>query len=168
MMNLNVGCGDDPWGDVRVDVVRYSFRRRKQTTANVLADIQHLPFRDKTFVNTRCFHVLEHVRNPVAALREVERVSNGEIVIRVPIWHLYNFLSESFYLLVSFILIPLRGLNQLRQFIYELGQVKRWKIRYGDHKWYIRFRGGKLNKERWVPLPKEYEYVITKQRNKEL
>lgn len=48
-MRLNVSCGCDAWGNVRVDIQRFSdiFYNRK-TSLNVIADIQHLPFKDNT------------------------------------------------------------------------------------------------------------------------
>jgi len=88
---LNVGCGTDPWGDVRVDIMRYSPYSFLPTSVNVVADVQYLPFRSNSFSVYGCFHVLEHVSNPRAALQEVRRVSDI-VIVRVPIWHLYSFL----------------------------------------------------------------------------
>lgn len=31
-------------------------------------------------------------------------------------------------------------------------------------KWYIKFKKAKVNKERWLPLPKEYKYVRNKRK----
>jgi len=154
-MDLNVGCGCDPWGDVRTDLDRYSWRYQRKTTANVIADVQHLPFRDNTFVNIRCFHVLEHVTNPLLALKELKRVSGGKIIVRVPVWHFYSYLIEVIYLIYYIGTIPILG---IQQFLHQLNEVRRWKQRYGDHKWYLRFKGARINRE-WFLIPKEYEYI---------
>lgn len=152
-MNLNMGCGLDSWGDVRVDLNRYSWRYRRKTTANVIADVGHLPFRDQTFVNIRCFHVLEHVDNPILAFIELKRVADGEIIIRVPVWHFYSYLIEAISLIYFFVTIPILG---VKQFFHQLNEIKRWKQRYSDHKWYIRFKGARINRK-WF-IPKEYQY----------
>ena len=76
-MRLNVGCGGNDWGDIRVDVQRFSeIYYRRETTANVLASVEHLPFIDNVFNVTKCYHTLEHVRNPRIAFIELKRVTN--------------------------------------------------------------------------------------------
>jgi SAM-dependent methyltransferase/uncharacterized protein YbaR (Trm112 family) len=40
----------------------------------VVGDVQHLPFADKSFDFVICSHLLEHVRDPAAAIAELERV----------------------------------------------------------------------------------------------
>ncbi len=64
---LNLGCGRDLWGDVRVDT-------NSKGTANVVADVECLPFVDKSFSLVRCWHVLEHCKDPQKALNEARRV----------------------------------------------------------------------------------------------
>ena len=74
MTSLNVGCGPEEWGDVRVDI-DFATQTGRASKLNVRADAQALPFRDKAFTNCRCWHVLEHVENPRLALNEIRRVS---------------------------------------------------------------------------------------------
>ncbi len=64
---LNVGCGQDSWGDIRIDV-------RRTRTTNVLAIAEYLPLRDDSFTEIRMWHVLEHSKNPQLALKEALRV----------------------------------------------------------------------------------------------
>ncbi len=77
MATLNLGCGTETYGDVRVDLY-------KTQNTTLVAHIDHnLPFRDETFdeVYSRC--LLEHLRNPFAALSEMKRVckKGGRIVV---------------------------------------------------------------------------------------
>jgi SAM-dependent methyltransferase len=47
-------------------------------TANIHADLTHLPFADRAFDAILCSHVLEHVRDDLAAMRECRRVLGWE------------------------------------------------------------------------------------------
>lgn len=73
VQTLNLGCGPDNWGDVRVDIGYYT-QTGVRTRLNVRADAHHLPFRDGVFDFGRCWHMLEHVKNPHAVVREIRRV----------------------------------------------------------------------------------------------
>ena len=83
MKRLNVGCGTDSWGDVRLDVAKQYFGRR--STFNILADAHHLPFRDKIFSEARMNDVLEHLPSWKCALEEVCRVTENRIGLRFPV-----------------------------------------------------------------------------------
>lgn len=78
-MKLNVGCGNIFEGDVRIDLI-------KTKAVNLLADAHFLPFKDKVFTHIICTEVLEHLKSPFNALKEIYRVLkiNGEIMITVP------------------------------------------------------------------------------------
>jgi|SRR5919109_1081283 SAM-dependent methyltransferase len=79
MPTLNVGCANDPFGDVKVDI-RFKTQTGSPSHPNVIADAHHLPFRDGSFEYVRCWHVLEHLKNPHQALRELQRVArHGDI-----------------------------------------------------------------------------------------
>ena len=88
---LNAGCGITKWGDIRIDIEDFSTRYEVTSSANLIAAIQYLPFRDDVFVEARCFHVLEHVKDPLLAISELKRTS-VKTICRVPIWHLYSFI----------------------------------------------------------------------------
>jgi SAM-dependent methyltransferase len=53
----------------------------------VAADLERLPFPDASFHRVLCIHVLEHVADDAAALRELRRVLSpgGEALIMVPL-----------------------------------------------------------------------------------
>lgn len=82
LTTLNLGCANDPWGDVKVDI-SFNTQTGSPSHPDVLADAHYLPFRDNSFEFARCWHVLEHLRNPHQALREIRRVS-GHADIRFP------------------------------------------------------------------------------------
>jgi SAM-dependent methyltransferase len=55
--------------------------------AMAAVDLQRLPFPDRSFDRVLCVHVLEHVDDDAAALRELSRVlrPGGEAVVMVPL-----------------------------------------------------------------------------------
>ncbi len=66
-LTLNLGCGDDTYGDIRLDLF-------PTKGANVVGDSQRLPFRDSVFVEVYERNVFEHLPNPAVHLEEVRRV----------------------------------------------------------------------------------------------
>ena len=80
-MSLNIGCGADAWGDVRVDKDKKYCGSR--SSLNLVGDAEHLPFRDKVFEEVRAYHVLEHLLDWKKALKEWTRVS-PKIDIKIP------------------------------------------------------------------------------------
>jgi ubiquinone/menaquinone biosynthesis C-methylase UbiE len=87
---LDVGCGYLPRGDVNVDLyVKPSIHRSialntKQIPNFVLADSQHLPFKNACFDKVLSSHVIEHVDKPMLMLQEMVRVSNRYVLVRCP------------------------------------------------------------------------------------
>ena len=81
--SLNIGCGTDTWGDIRVDVNNVFFDWHFRPT--LFADACYLPFRDGVFRKVRASHVLEHVSHPHEALQEMVRVTAAEISLRFPV-----------------------------------------------------------------------------------
>ena len=79
LMKLNIGCGNNFDGDLRIDV--------KPTKAiNMIADAHFLPFRESVFSDVMCTEVIEHLDSPLQALSEMKYVMNndGIILITVP------------------------------------------------------------------------------------
>lgn len=154
-MKLNIGCGADKFGDIRIDIIqrhRQELTYKSKTMVNVIADAHFLPLRDKMCTETRCWHVLEHLLDPKLALLEMRRVTNGFINIKVPIWHLYSYIIETIALLVYFLLGRYKAIN------YQLKQILHWKKRYSKHKWYIKFKNAKINK--LFKIPREYDIIF--------
>lgn len=64
---LNLGCGMQSYGEVRVDLYR--------GRANLLADVEKsLPFQNDVFDEVYSSHFFEHLRNPSSVLGEMVRV----------------------------------------------------------------------------------------------
>lgn len=82
MQSLNIGCGSDTWGDVRVDTA-YSFVTM-QCKPSILADAHCLPFKERSFRVVKASHVLEHLKDPFKALDEILRVATREIILNFP------------------------------------------------------------------------------------
>lgn len=61
-----------------------AFRRRNPGAGAVQCDLLALPFPDGAFDLVLCTEVLEHVREPRAALRELGRVCGGHSFLTVP------------------------------------------------------------------------------------
>ena len=88
-MKLDVGCGRTMLADIRLDLYRVTpelllDRQTCVTTANIIGDACHLPFRSDVFDEVICYHQLEHVDDPIKELRELIRVSKNRIHIKVP------------------------------------------------------------------------------------
>lgn len=82
-MILNVGCGSDCWGDVRLDIAK-TFHGKK-TCANIYGDAQNLPFRDRRFAKLQAHHIIEHLPNWKKAILEWCRVTKGNLEIEWPL-----------------------------------------------------------------------------------
>src|SRR5215468_9747211 len=79
---LDVGSGGNPHPAADFLLERYLDPRHRHSAMvidrpTVLADACRMPFRDKAFDYTIAFHVLEHLRDPGAFLRELQRVSRA-------------------------------------------------------------------------------------------
>ena len=80
--SLNIGCGSDSWGDVRVDIA-FDFLTMK-CKPTILAHACHLPFKEKCFEEIKASHVLEHLENPIKALDEMLRVCSNKVRVSFP------------------------------------------------------------------------------------
>lgn len=91
-MKLDVGCGENPKGDVNVDLFvgknpqsKRAFINPKNIRNFVQADIHFLPFKDNAFEETFCYHVLEHRGvKVISAIQEMVRVTDGILEIEIP------------------------------------------------------------------------------------
>ncbi|WP_309492829.1 methyltransferase domain-containing protein [Candidatus Hecatella orcuttiae] len=104
---LDVGCGRSKQGDVNVDI-------DPTVKPDVVADMHHLPFQDKSFNKVFITHAFEHSGNPELLLRELTRVSKTQVTIIVP-----NALALFYF---AIYLITAHRWNAVRSWLYGVGQ----------------------------------------------
>ena len=80
-MFLNLGCGNDSRGDIRIDI------NPDRKGLNLIADAHCIPLRDKIVESIFCKSVLEHLKSPFKGLSEMQRVSKNNILVVVPNVH---------------------------------------------------------------------------------
>ena len=81
-MLLDVGSGSHPKPQAEVTCDLYfnaefeggAINVREQNNF-VICDAQHLPFRNQSFEESNCTHVLEHLQDPRLGFKELQRVS---------------------------------------------------------------------------------------------
>lgn len=89
---LDAGCGIGEMTEripncVGIDINKYCVDYCKSKGLIVYkADILNTPFKDKSFDTVICFHVLEHLKRPEDAIKEMYRTLklNGKLIIVVP------------------------------------------------------------------------------------
>ena len=94
LLTLDVGCGDNPQGNVNIDhrmeenieldPYRVRYVNVKAIPNFIRCDALHLPFQDKAFDKTFCFHVIEPVPDPYKLVTELKRVTKQSLEIRCP------------------------------------------------------------------------------------
>jgi SAM-dependent methyltransferase len=107
---LDVGCGSKPYlDDIGPLVDEYVGLEHPETMhdrdrVDVWGDATALPFEDDSFDTVVSFHVLEHVDDPWAAVREIHRVlrPGGHVVLGLPfMWGLHEA-PRDFYRFTEF------------------------------------------------------------------
>ncbi|MDQ6794904.1 MAG: class I SAM-dependent methyltransferase [Chloroflexota bacterium] len=80
---LDLGCGEGAYSKLlRSTGFEYVGLDATGSTADILADAHHLPFRDGSIDAIAAISILEHLRAPAVALREVARVLRpGGVII---------------------------------------------------------------------------------------
>jgi len=75
-LTLDVGCGRERLADINLDI-------DPETNPDVVADMDHLPFRDNAFYRCTFDHSFEHTSRPQQTLKEATRCSQ-QLHITVP------------------------------------------------------------------------------------
>jgi len=86
---INLGCGNNYLeGYVNVD-----FNSKYKT--DILADLEYkLPFEDNSVDEVYCSHVLEHLRNFLSVLKEIERITKVGALVHIRVPHFSNGLGH--------------------------------------------------------------------------
>lgn len=80
--DLNICCGTTDGGGVNVDIQAH------ETLPNFVQvnDVCRLPFKDNQFDTVLCSHTIEHVDDPQAFYRELQRVGRHVTLLIPPLW----------------------------------------------------------------------------------
>ncbi len=89
MVFLNLGCGADMRGEIRIDI------NPDRVGLNLIGDAHYLPIRDRVINDVFCKSVLEHLKNPFKGLSEMKRVSKNRIIVIVPNVYHWNRIMRS-------------------------------------------------------------------------
>ncbi len=79
---LDVGSGNEPKGDVNIDLIRHPTSLKKRAKNFVVADPAFLPFRDEAFNVAFSAFIIEQVPNPFRMLKEMCRVAKRKAIVR--------------------------------------------------------------------------------------
>ena len=130
MSKANLGCGHDKKAEyINMDKI-------KTPAVDVIADINHLPFKKSVFNEVYISHVLEQVLDPDRALKEVHRISkqNGKIVVRVP--HAFthsNFLNPTHR--THFLIGTILYWTYFKEFGVPLFKLEKTELKTGRRIW---------------------------------
>ena len=112
---LEVGCGEgyltkrlvDKFpnseifaSDISQEIARVARKRLGRKVNLSVQNVEKLQYNKSTFDLLICCEVLEHVKNPEAALSEIARVASNKIIISIPnepLWRIFN-ISRGKYL----------------------------------------------------------------------
>jgi SAM-dependent methyltransferase len=84
---LDAGCGEAEMlrrGVLPADVRPVLLDRNRDSAARVIGSVDALPFASQSFDVVTCLEVLEHLEDPVRAVRELARVARRAVVVSVP------------------------------------------------------------------------------------
>jgi len=158
---LDVGCGENPRGDVNLDLYPMETGHRagdqsklsralkmKEIPNFIRADACHIPFKDDTFSTVFSSQTIEHVSDPILMIKEMFRVSKRKVIVLCP--HRLTdkpklrILHRHFFNMTWFVRV------------FKSLDVKTYKIRYSKYRCFPHV---------FVPivrLPTEMEIVIYK------
>lgn len=87
-MILDVGCGSEAGNRplLKEDVLHIDLQVTdfNKFFVDVRCDAQRLPFKNNSFDEVFCSHIIEHVKNPFLLLKELKRISKGLVTIKCP------------------------------------------------------------------------------------
>jgi len=121
---LDVGCGNEPKGDVNLDLFFYV-----KCQNFIIAEAHHLPFKNDTFEKVYCKHCLEHFESPFKFFKEAKRVlkNSGSIECIYPTDAMLT--KKTIHNLLNF--------HWSSAFKWKTKLTGGDKITYGGHKWQL-------------------------------
>jgi hypothetical protein len=139
---LDVGSGSNPRGDICIDLPDSGIHRGDKPLSwreseMILASGEAIPLRDQVIGESLYHHSLEHIPNPLNAIRETRRVCRGRVWIIVPSEFNVGDLSSTVHL---YTWTP-RTLRNLIRLVYEevyTGYLGR-KGLLGARSWLLRY-----------------------------
>ena len=124
----------------------------------ILADAQHLPFRDNAFDKVMCTEVMEHVPDDKAGIRELYRVAKpgAGVAVSVPrYWPERVFWTLSWdYWHTPGGHIRMYRPGEMARYLRAQGfdlQAVRYRHAFQSFYWFLRCIFGKNNERRWLP-----------------
>lgn len=110
---LDVGAGEMPYktycknlkyksqdfGQYTGENVKSGIKSGKYNTKSVdiISDITNIPVKDKSFDYILCTEVLEHIPDPLKALKEISRINKKGLILTAPFASLTHFYPYFFY-----------------------------------------------------------------------
>jgi len=83
--------GNTTWGDVNMDIAADRGVRCGPNSV-CYGDVHKIPYPDKHFGTAIASHVIEHVENPIGAIRELHRVADKVHVVVPKLWAPHTYL----------------------------------------------------------------------------
>ncbi len=163
VITLNLGCGRDRFGTVRLDI------RKEGTSANLIADINYLPFKEGCFDIIRAWDVIEHLeKHPVETVATLMKLlrENGLIHIRTPSENYKQLIIEVMslpFFIISCLMRKETSLlfNAIPHLVNFRKRMKGAKETsgFGGHRWLIKW-GREI---RWMKLIAwKYEIILNR------
>lgn len=132
-MILNLGCGGITRLHTKIEgrnIINYDIEKN-EVWLDVMGDAHCLPFHDDAFSITLAYHVLEHCYNPHLVLKDVARVTESCVIIKVPNSQHYNFFNEDSGHIYSWNSATLRNICKMVWEDVEI--VPSWVLRAKDY-----------------------------------
>jgi hypothetical protein len=110
--DYNICCGTTDGGGTNADIVQHADLPRFE----LVTDVTRLPHADGAFADVLCSHTLEHVDDPTAMFRELQRVGQRVTVLVPPLWDLAAALNPVEHRVI-FLTFSTRHDNRLPRFV---------------------------------------------------
>lgn len=83
---VDIGCGDNPYGEYFPFLKRYIGVDISNDSADIIADAKGLPFKNESIDFVLCSQVIEHDKDPCRILTEAHRIlkKNGVLILSAP------------------------------------------------------------------------------------